>query len=93
MLYSCIDFSAKLPYHYGKTLHPEAGATRAGAGAGSWRKPLWFPIIPQWDVQFFMNNQEEKMLEVTGSAVENLKNYLAQNNIDSAVRIALMQGG
>ncbi len=40
-----------------------------------------------------MNYQEEKMLEVTGSAVENLKNYLAQNNIDSAVRIALMQGG
>ncbi|MEA2115788.1 MAG: Fe-S cluster assembly protein HesB [Thermodesulfobacteriota bacterium] len=33
------------------------------------------------------------MLEVTGSAVENLKSYLAQNNIESAVRIALMQGG
>ncbi len=33
------------------------------------------------------------MLEVTISAVENLKSYLAQNNIDSAVRIALMQGG
>ena len=33
------------------------------------------------------------MLEVTDSAVENLKSYLAQNNIESAVRIALMQGG
>ena len=33
------------------------------------------------------------MLEVTGSAVENLKTYLEQNNIESAVRIALMQGG
>jgi Fe-S cluster assembly iron-binding protein IscA len=33
------------------------------------------------------------MLEVTDSAVENLKSYLAQNNIASAVRIALMQGG
>ncbi len=33
------------------------------------------------------------MLEVTSSAVENLKSYLAQNNIESAVRIALMQGG
>jgi len=33
------------------------------------------------------------MLEVTGSAAENLKSYLAQNNIESAVRIALMQGG
>jgi len=33
------------------------------------------------------------VLEVTNSAVENLKNYLSQNNIDSAVRIALMQGG
>ena len=33
------------------------------------------------------------MLEVTSSAVENLKNYLDQNNIDSAIRISLMQGG
>ncbi len=33
------------------------------------------------------------MFEVTSSAVENLKTYLAQNNIESAVRIALMQGG
>lgn len=33
------------------------------------------------------------MLEVTTKAVENLKNYLTQNNIDSAVRVALMQGG
>lgn len=33
------------------------------------------------------------MLEVTDKAVENLKTYLTQNNIDSAVRVALMQGG
>ncbi len=33
------------------------------------------------------------MLEVTSSAIQNLKNYLSQNNIDSAVRVALMQGG
>jgi Fe-S cluster assembly iron-binding protein IscA len=33
------------------------------------------------------------MLDVTSSAVENLKTYLAQNNMDSAIRIALMQGG
>ena len=30
---------------------------------------------------------------VTDLAVEKLKDYLAQNNIDSALRIALMQGG
>ena len=33
------------------------------------------------------------MLEVTTQAVENLKAYLTQNKIDSAVRVALMQGG
>ena len=33
------------------------------------------------------------MFEVTESAIKNLKSYLEQNNIDSAVRIALMQGG
>ena len=37
--------------------------------------------------------QEEVMFEVTESAINNLKSYLEQNNIDSAVRIALMQGG
>ncbi len=37
--------------------------------------------------------QEEVMFEVTESAIENLKSYLEQNSIDSAVRIALMQGG
>lgn len=36
---------------------------------------------------------EDVMFEVTNLAVENLKAYLSQNNIDSAVRIALMQGG
>ena len=33
------------------------------------------------------------MFEVTDSAVNNLKAYLEQNKISSAVRIALMQGG
>ena len=33
------------------------------------------------------------MLEVTNKAVENLKSYLSQNKIESAVRVALMQGG
>lgn len=33
------------------------------------------------------------MLEVTIKAVENLKSYLSQNKIESAVRVALMQGG
>jgi Fe-S cluster assembly iron-binding protein IscA len=36
---------------------------------------------------------EEIMFEVSDAAVENLKSYLEQNSIDSAVRIALMQGG
>ncbi|QQG64477.1 IscA/HesB family protein [Desulfobulbus oligotrophicus] len=33
------------------------------------------------------------MFEVTALAVNNLKAYLEQNNISSAIRIALMQGG
>ncbi|MBU0966115.1 MAG: Fe-S cluster assembly protein HesB [Proteobacteria bacterium] len=33
------------------------------------------------------------MLNVTELAIKNLKAYLEQNNIDSAIRIALMQGG
>jgi len=33
------------------------------------------------------------MLEVTTLAITNLKSYLEQNNIDSALRVALMQGG
>ncbi|HCC54687.1 MAG TPA: Fe-S cluster assembly protein HesB [Desulfobulbaceae bacterium] len=33
------------------------------------------------------------MLEVTEQAVVKLKAYLGDNNIDSAVRVALMQGG
>ncbi len=33
------------------------------------------------------------MLQVTDSAVKNLKSYLEQNSIDSAIRVALMQGG
>lgn len=43
--------------------------------------------------EFADKPQEVIMLEVTHSAAENLKGYLAQNNIDSAVRITLMQGG
>ena len=38
-------------------------------------------------------SEEDVMFEVTSTAVQNLKEYLSQNNIDSAVRIALMQGG
>jgi hypothetical protein len=41
----------------------------------------------------FLNNLEVIMLEVTSSAVENLKTYLADNKIESAIRISLMQGG
>jgi Fe-S cluster assembly iron-binding protein IscA len=33
------------------------------------------------------------MLEVTALAQKNLKEYLTQNNIDSPVRVAIMQGG
>lgn len=33
------------------------------------------------------------MLEVTELAVNNLKAYLEQNKVNSAVRVALMQGG
>jgi Fe-S cluster assembly iron-binding protein IscA len=33
------------------------------------------------------------MLEVTQSAIKNLKEYMQQNDVDSAIRIALMQGG
>ena len=37
--------------------------------------------------------EEALMFEVTDLAVNNLKAYLEQNKISSAVRIALMQGG
>ncbi len=33
------------------------------------------------------------MFEVSDVAVTNLKNYLQEHNISSAIRIALMQGG
>lgn len=33
------------------------------------------------------------MLEVTEIASKNLKMHLEQNNIDSAIRVAIMQGG
>lgn len=42
---------------------------------------------------FYFILQEEIVFEATSSAVENLKTYLAQNNIESAVRISMMQGG
>ena len=32
-------------------------------------------------------------LNVTGLAVAKLKEYMQENNIDSALRVALMQGG
>ncbi|MBU0674870.1 MAG: Fe-S cluster assembly protein HesB [Proteobacteria bacterium] len=33
------------------------------------------------------------MLEVTETAITNLKAYMEQNSVDSALRVALMQGG
>jgi len=33
------------------------------------------------------------MLEITEAAIGKLKEYVEQNSIDSAIRIALMQGG
>jgi Fe-S cluster assembly iron-binding protein IscA len=33
------------------------------------------------------------MVEVTELAIQNLKAYMQENKIDSALRIALMQGG
>ena len=37
--------------------------------------------------------QETHMFEITKTALENLKSYLHQNNTESSIRIALMQGG
>jgi Fe-S cluster assembly iron-binding protein IscA len=33
------------------------------------------------------------MLEVTDLATQNLKSYMEQNNIESALRVAIMGGG
>lgn len=33
------------------------------------------------------------MLEITDSAVKNVKDYLSQNNVSSAIRVSLMSGG
>ena len=33
------------------------------------------------------------MLEVTAQAIAKLKEYMEQNNLSSAIRVALMQGG
>ena len=33
------------------------------------------------------------MLEITDLAIKNLKAYMSENNVDSPVRVALMQGG
>jgi hypothetical protein len=54
---------------------------------------LKLDLISNLDNEFFFNDLEVIMLEVTSSAVENLKTYLADNNIESAIRISLMQGG
>lgn len=43
-----------------------------------------------WGIFIF---EEAYMFEVTALAVNNLKAYLEQNKISSAIRIALMQGG
>lgn len=37
--------------------------------------------------------KEDFMLKITDKAIENLKAYLEQNSIDSAIRVAMMQGG
>ncbi len=49
------------------------------------KKNIYPLIFPQED---FMSD-----FTVTDQAVVKLKEYLEQNNIDSALRIALMQGG
>lgn len=46
-------------------------------------------LLTGWD----QLEEEHRMFEATDSAVSNLTQYLAQNKIESAVRIALMQGG
>jgi hypothetical protein len=56
------------------------------------KKRVQFDFLYEGQIKF-MNNMEDIMLEVTNSAVENLKTYLADNNIESSVRISLMQGG
>jgi Fe-S cluster assembly iron-binding protein IscA len=33
------------------------------------------------------------MVEVTEQAIKNLKTYMQENNIDSPLRVAMMQGG
>ena len=33
------------------------------------------------------------MFNATDLAIKNLKDYMAQNSIDSAIRVAIMQGG
>ena len=35
----------------------------------------------------------QAMLEVTEIAINSLKSYMTENNIDSPIRVALMQGG
>ena len=44
---------------------------------------------------FFINlfSRRIEMLEITEAAIAKLKEYVEQNKIDSAIRIALMQGG
>jgi len=42
-----------------------------------------------------LNNRQgvQVMFEVTELATQNLKSYMEQNNIDSALRVAIMGGG
>jgi hypothetical protein len=49
-------------------------------------------FLPAGEGNFF-TFEEARMFEVTALAVDNLKAYLEQNKISSAIRIALMQGG
>lgn len=39
------------------------------------------------------NLSGEKMFQITPTALENLTSYLQENNVESAVRVALMAGG
>ena len=74
-----IDFSQ------GSTYHVEKGAA-----------PVLTPNHQQQTIPFSHRKQGGLYMSefsVTTLAVEKLKEYMEQNNIDSALRVALMQGG
>jgi hypothetical protein len=53
-------------------------------------------FLPDFQIRIFFYepfDEEIRMLEVSEQAIVKLKAYLADNNIESAVRVALMQGG